>query len=1041
MFEGTARLKICLMGTPEFYFGGMPQTLNHLKPRALLFYLAATGQPHTRSHLATLLWGESGQSEAYHSLRSSLYHLRKALQVVQAEEVLLSDSELVSLELATYQCDVIEFRRLLAQGNETALSQAVALYRGPFLQGFTISDSPGFDDWVQIENTRLNQSCFDALDHLTTWAESREVWTVAIGYAQKMIEIDPLAEAAQQRLMRLYLCQGEVGLALRQYRQFENQFRQELGILPSPETKALHEEILRQQRYHATHTATSSRLSTRQPNILPFVGRADLIHKLSAISDQVKDGHGTTVLIQGEGGIGKSRLLDEFASRLISGSLPWLVLQGACSPFDDLLSHGPFIEALQDATADDLMTESDASVPDARGRFFWRVLQTIRSMTHSVPVMLVIEDLQWANSSTLNLFGFLSMRLHHLPVMLVGTVQRVEAIPSLQRLITLGRRRRELHLLLLTPLRLEAIDDLLHSSGVNPISAETLAVWLHEKSGGNPFLLSEILAQLRAEAILQPVGDNWQLDATRWLRWRTKFALPETTHDLVGWRLANISPDARSLLDVLAVAAQPVPESVLRDIPGIWTDSFPTLVDELATRGLILELPDRNMLALPHNLLRETLLHRLSNLRRRTIHQQLAEAMEMQISVYGGSWMRQIALHAVAGEDIQRARRYGIRLLPDLPREYTGAETVDFVHHLHDLLAPTASAHEIVRMTRALGILHQSLGHLEVAAHWHQQNLIWAQKAGDLAAQAEAHFEMAELALMSIDYHTAAQTAQAGLAKIHASDPDDQSSSITIQSLTGRGYRLLGASLAMEGRELAAAEEYLQKAVVVQRQLENQGDLCAVLFELGNVAAQRGELQRALDFYDESARVAEAGRIHYYLALARNNFAYHSLLLGQLESAQQSVAQGVKVAEAYDLLAALLHLYSTKGEIYLTLNEWREAEESFHNGLALAEELGSLERQAGYRGGLALVARGRKDFDRARYLLEEALALIADQGYWHLRTRLQLSLAETLIDQALYDEAGKLLEEAMEVARSQQRTLLVEQGERLRTELLALREN
>jgi tetratricopeptide (TPR) repeat protein len=245
----------------------------------------------------------------------------------------------------------------------------------------------------------------------------------------------------------------------------------------------------------------------------------------------------------------------------------------------------------------------------------------------------------------------------------------------------------------------------------------------------------------------------------------------------------------------------------------------------------------------------------------------------------------------------------------------------------------------------------------------------------------------------------------------------------------------------MEGRDLVAAEEHLQKAVAVHRQIENQGDLCAVLFELGNVAAQRGELQRALDFYDESARIAEAGRIHYYLALARNNFAYHSLLLGRVDEAQGSIAQGIKVAEDYDLLAALLHLYSTRGEIYLHQSEWEEAEESFHRGLALAEELGSLERQAGYRGGLALAARGRQDFNTARHLLTEALDLIAEQGYWHLRTRLQLWLAETLFEQTHYDEAGKLLEEAMLVARSQQRTLLVEQGKRLHAQLLAIREN
>ena len=1031
MAEGAACLDVQLMGIPQISIKGIPLTVNHLKSRALLFYLAATGGPHSRDHLAALLWGESGQSEAYHSLRSSLYRLRKAMQSVGAGEALLSDGESLRLAPTFYRCDVIDFERLLAEENEHTLSQAVGFRRGPFLQGFTLRDAPEFDDWMQIESTRLNQACLEALDRLITWAESHEAWAVAIRYAQQMIQIDPFAESAHQRLMRFYVRNREVGLALRQYRQMEKQFKQDFGILPSDETKRLYEEILRQQPVHAV----PSNVLARQSHLLPFVGRDDLLHELSTISEEVRSGQGATVLIQGEGGIGKSRLLNEFASPLRSDAPPWLILEGACSPFDDLLSQGPFIEALQNGIAenfDDFMAEADRSAPDARGRFFWRVLQTLRSMALTAPLMLFIEDLHWANSSTLNLFGFLAMRLHHLPVMLVGTVQHADDIPALQRLITLGRRHRELHLLTLAPLTLKAISNLLQASHVNADSVEVLANWLDTKSTGNPFLLSEILAQLRTEGILKRTGDDWQLDLTRWLRWRNTFSLPETTYDLVSWRLANIRSEARNLLDLLAVSTKPVPESVLRSIPGLWTDLFPTLVDQLSARGLILELEGGSTLTLPHHLLRETLLHRLSNLRRRSIHRQLAEAMEIP-GTFDEIWLRQIALHAVAGEDVNRARRYGMKLLSSLPHEYTGAETVDFVHHLYDLLAPTAAAEEMIRITRALGLLHQSLGHLELAAYWHQQNLSWAEKTGNHVAQAETYFEMGELALMSIDYHTAAQMAREGLANI-----SDQPLSIAMQSLTGRGHRLLGASLAMEGRDLAAAEDHLQKAVEVQRQIENLSDLCAVLFELGNVAAQRGELQRALDFYEESARAAEAGRVYYYLALAHNNFAYHSLLLGRVNEARQSVSQGIKIAETYDLLAALLHLYSTKGEIFLYLEDWQEAEESFRRGLALAEELSSLERQAGYRGGLALVARGRKDFAGARHLLEEALNLIVDQGYLHLRTRLQLWLAETLFEQADYEEASHLLDEVLSVARAQKRALLVEQGVDLQNRLLAL---
>jgi DNA-binding SARP family transcriptional activator/predicted ATPase len=1041
MIAATARLNICLMGTPEIQVSEAALPLNHLKARALLFFLAATGQPHTRDYLATLLWSESTSGKALHSLRSSLYRLRQALRPFKADTALVSDGEYLSLQGTAYQCDVIEFRTLLAQGGEGPLAQAVALYQGPLLQGFSLADAPVFEEWVREEDTRLRQACLGALDQLAALSESRRAWAAAANHLQQMVQIDPLAETPQQRLIRLYLRQGEVGLALRQYYRFENRLQKELNLAPSTETRDLLYDALRQQREPIAPVASPSRPTTHP---LPFTGRDRLLNQLSAISQDVQAGGGATVLLQGEGGIGKSRLLDELSSRLITASPPWVILQGACSPFDDPLSYGPFIEALQNGLQGDLadlLSESQAGLPDASRRFSWSVLQTIRSLTRSVPLLLAIEDLQWANSSTLNLFGLLSMRTHHMPVLLVGTVQHAEAIPALQRLITLGRRRGELHLLTLAPLTRENITTLLRSSAVELTSVDALSEWLHARSTGNPFLLSEILAQLRAEEILYPAGNGWQLDAIHWLRWRTTFNLPETAHDLVAWRLANLSQEALHLLGILAVTGQPFPVAVLRQFPGVRGEALPSLVDDLAERGLIIEPPGA-MLGLPHHLLRETLLHQLSALRRRTIHQQLAQALESHASSASKSpsavdaWSRQIALHAVAGEEIDLARRYGLPLLAGPPPEYIGNEAVDFVNRLYDLLAPSASAGEMAQLTRALGRLHQTLGHLDVAAHWHQENLAWAQKIGDPLGQAESHFEMGELALMSNDYKLATHAVQDGLS-ILDSDPACDPTSLAFNALSGRAHRLLGAAYAMEGSNLITAENHLQEAVAAHQRAENLGDLCADLFELGNIAAQRGKMRRALDFYAESARTAEAGHIHYYHALARNNFAYHSLLLGQVGAAQQSVTQGLKIAESYDLVTALLHLYSTQGEIHLYLAEWGKARESFQRGLTLAEDLGNLERQAGYRGGLALATRGQNDRPSALQLLEEGLALIADQGYWHLYTRLQIWMAEIYFEQGRLANARQALKAALDIANTQQRSLLLVQAERLRARLLA----
>ena len=217
--------------------------------------------------------------------------------------------------------------------------------------------------------------------------------------------------------------------------------------------------------------ATPTRFSASRPQTLPLVGRDALLKTLLTLSQDVVAGRGVAVLVQGEAGSGKSRLLDEVVGMLAKGEPRWLILQGACSPFDDLLSYGPFIEAFQNADLGDLTDLlADVAEPgsDTQERFFWRLVQALRMLARDGPLLLAIDDLHWANSSTLHLFSLLATRLRGLPVLLVGTVQRAEAIPALQRLALSRSRQGDVHLLSLPPLPPEAVTALLHSAGISP---------------------------------------------------------------------------------------------------------------------------------------------------------------------------------------------------------------------------------------------------------------------------------------------------------------------------------------------------------------------------------------------------------------------------------------------------------------------------------------------------------------------------------------------------------------------------------------------
>src|SRR5437588_5817015 len=235
MADGAVQLTIRLLGVPEARIAGVPLILHHQKARALLYYLAASERSHTRDHLATLLWSESAESNARHSLRSSLYHIRQALPVKEANEMLIGDGDLVYLRLDRDACDVTHFRRLLVEGSDHAIAEAASLYRGPLLQDFTLTDAPLFEEWARFEASALRQTYLGALQRLATRAEQRQSWEEAITYLQRIVQLDSLFEEAQQRLIGLYMHTGAIGQALRQYQQFEIELQQELGPTPSRE--------------------------------------------------------------------------------------------------------------------------------------------------------------------------------------------------------------------------------------------------------------------------------------------------------------------------------------------------------------------------------------------------------------------------------------------------------------------------------------------------------------------------------------------------------------------------------------------------------------------------------------------------------------------------------------------------------------------------------------------------------------------------------------------------------------------------------------
>ncbi len=231
-----ARLTLRLLGPPQIERDGNAVRFDTRKALGLLAYLAVTGRPHGREHLAALFWPEADEERARGALRRTLSAVRTGL----AGSWLIADGISVALVTSGLALDIAEFRALLAAGR---LADAVALYRGDFLAGFNLRDSGGFADWQSEQEDELRRELVDALARLAASEAATGSMEAALQHSRRWVALDPYAETAHRELMRLLSEAGDRTGALRQYAELTRVLDRELGVTPLAETRALHDAI------------------------------------------------------------------------------------------------------------------------------------------------------------------------------------------------------------------------------------------------------------------------------------------------------------------------------------------------------------------------------------------------------------------------------------------------------------------------------------------------------------------------------------------------------------------------------------------------------------------------------------------------------------------------------------------------------------------------------------------------------------------------------------------------------------------------------
>jgi DNA-binding SARP family transcriptional activator len=519
------------LGPPEVLVDGQqaPADLLWRKNLALLVYLARSPKrSRTREHLIGLLWADKPQQRAGHSLREAIRVLRRYV----GEGVVDAGGDQVRLSPDGVALDVDQFQAAASRGDWITAATLVA---GEFLEGFSVPDASAFEDWIASERLALRQQSVEALSRCAEERLHQGDATLATREALRALALDPLSEAAVSTAMRALALSGERAAALEQFMAFTARLREATGTEPTAALSALAERVQRERAWRLPDYLTTDRgeRGTRQgadSRRAPLCGRGTELRALADAWASVRSrGRFGLVLITGDPGVGKTRLLEELLgrTRLDGASLSTAL----AVPADREQKHSGILALARGGllTAPGVggappaaLAALSAELPEWAERFaqaapgverqpLGRALgEVVRAAAEESPVVLAVDDAHSLDASSLEVIPALARNLADRPVLIALTAER-HGVAALDALWARIGREVEGASVELRPLDLAAMRDLAHWAlpTYDESELDRLARRVSADSAGLPLLAVELLHAVAVGLDLGTVSGAW----------------------------------------------------------------------------------------------------------------------------------------------------------------------------------------------------------------------------------------------------------------------------------------------------------------------------------------------------------------------------------------------------------------------------------------------------------------------------------------------------------------------------------------------------
>lgn len=864
----SSNLQIKLLGEFCLTADGLSITgVNSERLQALLaFILLHRDAPQLRQQIAVYLWPDATDADAKANLRRRLHELKQLLP--QIDRWLRVETKTIQwVQNEHYWLDVAEFETAIATSPSSppaqiqALEQAAKRYQGDLLPSC-------YDDWIVPYREQLRQQAIAGLDRLVTLLTTQGNAPAAIRYAQQLQRLDPLYEPAYCHLMRLHAQEGDRASALRVYHQCMTLLQAELGVNPSPTTRKLYEELLMLEDAPTPPNCVAIARPANLPlppaavnfvlpsSELPLIGREA---EWAAIQQWAVDGqnrtHSELLLLLGEPGIGKTRLLEELARTIqVAGGY---VLWSRGFEAEMLRPYGAWVDAFQAIGATEFLNELRALVLNAdsaatlnRERLFDMAAQFLVQLGESASVLVVLDDIQWLDETSIAFLHYVVRLLSQRHLILFACAARKQEIQMnlpAYKLMQAFHREHRIRTVELSPLDRQQTLDLAQAVGCQ-IECDQIFT----NSGGNPLFALEI-------ARTQATSDG---------------ASPGTLEMLIQGRLMHLDEATRDLVPWAAALGRSFNPTILAQVMDLPLPRLLVAIGQLEQHGIIRPgstLAGETAYDFAHDIVRQVAYQQFSEPRRQLIHTHIAQALN-KIASPTTQLINDVAHHADLGNDHELAASASLMAAERCLRIFAYAEASGLaqqgMRHCQYLETVTR-----VRLQAGLLKVHVKAGVPKDRAVPLQQELQQLiQEAAALKLKDEEAIGLEALIVLNYDHGNLNEVQRHSLRAAEQGRTASPATTLYMLAQTG-------SCLAEIGRDIPRAEALLLEAQSIADRLGLEA--IDIPFGLGCVRRYQGQVEEARSLLRQGWQMAQLAQDHWRECTCLTNLVMLELEGGQ----------------------------------------------------------------------------------------------------------------------------------------------------------------